>query len=1000
MAQAPTIDEVRIKNVAATFALIDWDGLGGVFKYEIQKSANSGPFIPATFTSDPELFIQDATPATEYIYRVRAVSPEYESGQWSYTAKFKTFLTNSYAVVAQSSVSIYQNFIDEKLLKAQNFVDFNNDSVDAVLIREGYTFANNHQKLTDVEDFILFQDESLKIYGDVSAACGDRKSLMPVSFGGILYMFESNQSIVRYSTNNAISWKTHSGVSGKAGKPVGAQIGASSDSTLYVIGMDGIYTLNFVTDLRFSSISDKFSSINDTFTGGKVGDFKFGKLIGLPSGVSRGQIDAIGISDDFQSLYVAALDTIYRLRLDTLEIDQDPVSPGFGQRIWSQDTIRVTSNGNARVKNLIGFGDHMYAFVSGESLVERDLITECPEMGIYQVDFHTSSTRVYGEVPAERELLDPILSNLSRSPDYLSVDTHNKHYNIIDDGSSIKPATPGIDPAEVDPSRVDYASRYEYTDSIITTNIRPYRQPVKSFNGDVWFAREENYHYESQYLWYSGNRIWVNYRQRLCVIERQKKFVQQIKNTSETLTNGTYRFLGDSFSISEYPGYTIGAIFYKRETGDLIGFYNLGYRTRDKALFTWVPDRTIATAILASNEIDIIEPPAIPDNEEDIVPPLEPFVYQMLPEHFIQSEPLYVEFVEEYLKFLSSDEKTDYGTLCNLIRNHDVNETSYIELFQNDLSRRNVYLPEDKWTELLKFVTNRSFDIYSIKGIKESYEFLFKFLYNETVVVTTDSDSKYEFDIIVDSQSIVDKMVGNKIQTITKSGQADVVYYDVFYSSDGQKLWRVTLNNIIGEFLVGEQLESPVVEEFDGSVVRSVSGKEKPLSNQAYLDRGATYYNIRLQSELQVSKYRDDVLRFVHPVGFGFVGIMLLTMFINSGVSTKHRETIIDILQTLKWDAGLPKLYPEELPDLNIDGSYKRDQFGEIIYKPFPLAGDPFPLTPEYLTDNPGLIAGQNADERRKTSSYLLDSSNMRFIESRKLVKRRLKDGINQRKDV
>jgi len=67
MAQSPALEIVRIKNVAGTFAMITWDDLGGVFNYEVQKSANSGQFIAAGITSSSEYFDQDVTPNTLYV---------------------------------------------------------------------------------------------------------------------------------------------------------------------------------------------------------------------------------------------------------------------------------------------------------------------------------------------------------------------------------------------------------------------------------------------------------------------------------------------------------------------------------------------------------------------------------------------------------------------------------------------------------------------------------------------------------------------------------------------------------------------------------------------------------------------------------------------------------------------------------------------------------------------------------------------------------------------
>lgn len=990
MAQSPAVEQIRIKNVAGTFVLIEWDDIGGPFTYEIQKSANGGSFIAVDFTNKPEYFDVHATPLTEYVYRVRAVSTEYSPSIWVYSDGFRTFENNSYAVIAQSSVSIYRNFINEKLVKANDFVNFNRDTIEGILIREGYTFSDSHTNISDLSSYILFEDEALKIYGDTSAACGDRNLLMPVVFNNYMFMFERFQPVVRYSTNMAQSWISHPGISGRTGNPVGTQVGASTDSALYIIGYDGIYALTFNTDVKWSSIDVHFGSIETTFSPGKVGEFRFSKLIDLPPGVGYGQIDAITVSDDYKTLYVAALDTVFALNLISLNIDE------LGNRNWNQSSIRITGNGDARVKNLIGFGDDLYAYVCG---VGSDVITPSNDDGIYKISGDLiQSVRVYGDSIDDRLLLDTKVSNLSRSTNYLTIDTRTRDYEVIDDDSLIEPATPGYDSDDVDPERVDAGVRYQVDPGRTVTKVRAHRQPLKSFDGVVWFAREENYHYESQYVWYSGNRIWINYRQKLCVIESRKDFQHVFKNSSEVLNNGKYTFYADGFSIGDFPGYTIGMAFYRKDTGSLIGFYNLGYRTRDLATFSWIPDRTVLTAVLASNEIDVIKDPELPDSESDIVPPLEPMVYQFLPEHFIQNEPLYVEFVEEYLKFLSADAESDYGQLYNLLRNHDVNETAYFDMFVSDLAKRNVHLDKDKWEELVRFSTNRSADIYSIKGIKESYKFLFKFLYNEEVIVSTEGDSKYEFDIVIDSVNLTSDLVGNRIKTESLSGQADVVYYERYFDAAGKAYWQVTLNNIVGEFVAGDQLISDVDKNFRGTVYRGVVGKEKPLNNEDYLTRGPTYYAISVQSALQVSKYKDDVIRFIHPVGFGFVGIMMITMFVNSGVSTQHKETIIDLLQTLKWDMGLPKTYPQEIPDLNADGSYKKDKYGHIQYKPHPNAGQPFPLRAGYLVANPEILNGQNADQRRK-NSFLWDSSNMRFIETRKVVNGRLKDGISQRKD-
>lgn len=138
MSQSPSVEQIRIKNVAGTYVQLEWDDIGGLFTYEIQKSANGGVYIPVVFSTKPSFFDQNATISTVYVYRIRSVSTDYTPSEWAYTEQFKTFESNSYAVVSQSSVNIYKNFIDQKLTYANDFINFNRDDIEAVLIREGY----------------------------------------------------------------------------------------------------------------------------------------------------------------------------------------------------------------------------------------------------------------------------------------------------------------------------------------------------------------------------------------------------------------------------------------------------------------------------------------------------------------------------------------------------------------------------------------------------------------------------------------------------------------------------------------------------------------------------------------------------------------------------------------------------------------------------------------------------------------------------------------------
>ena len=174
------------------------------------------------------------------------------------------------------------------------------------------------------------------------------------------------------------------------------------------------------------------------------------------------------------------------------------------------------------------------------------------------------------------------------------------------------------------------------------------------------------------------------------------------------------------------------------------------------------------------------------------------------------------------------------------------------------------------------------------------------------------------------------------------------------------------------------------------------------LSNNIdYINRSRSYYVMKIKSQLPTSRFRDDVLRFVHPVGFGFIGITLLTMFINSGLNMKHVETIINKLKNYKWDAGLPSVYPDRVAIIASDDTIERDPItNEPRYSSRTQAGEPFPLPANYNQENNNsVIAGQNPGQRRKPLSPTFDQSAVTFANYRDLVNQRLKDDAGNPRD-
>ena len=182
-----------------------------------------------------------------------------------------------------------------------------------------------------------------------------------------------------------------------------------------------------------------------------------------------------------------------------------------------------------------------------------------------------------------------------------------------------------------------------------------------------------------------------------------------------------------------------------------------------------------------------------------------------------------------------------------------------------------------------------------MKGTEASYKFLFKLLYNEDVEVDIESKNTIEYDIVVESDNITEDIVGTTITTAT--GKANVTYIDREYIK-GKLTWRITIHNLLGRYIEGQIIKSEITS-FTGLIKVGVRGKDMLSNSIDYIDRGKSSYIMRIKSQLPASRYKDDMLRFVHPVGFGFIGVTLLTILINSGLNMRHVETIIRKLKKL-----------------------------------------------------------------------------------------------------
>ena len=222
-------------------------------------------------------------------------------------------------------------------------------------------------------------------------------------------------------------------------------------------------------------------------------------------------------------------------------------------------------------------------------------------------------------------------------------------------------------------------------------------------------------------------------------------------------------------------------------------------------------------------------------------------------------------------------------------------------------------------------------------------------MYNEDVEIDIESNNGLEYDIVVQSDNITEDLAGRTIYTAT--GRSNVTYIERHYAK-GKLQWRLTIHNLMGRFISGQEIKSERTS-FEGMIVQGVRGKDMSSNTIEYINRSRAYYVMKIKSQLPTSRYRDDVLRFVHPVGFGFIGITLLSMFINAGLSLKHVETIINTYKTYRWDAGLPSVYPDRVAVLGPNGKIEHDiTTGEPVYSDTGRGNEEFPLRPGYMDIN------------------------------------------------
>ncbi|CAM0069636.1 baseplate wedge subunit [Vibrio phage F86] len=568
-------------------------------------------------------------------------------------------------------------------------------------------------------------------------------------------------------------------------------------------------------------------------------------------------------------------------------------------------------------------------------------------------------SRVYGNIEPERDLINE-RTNISRDNEHLIVghdltraygedgdaeydnrqessgapgNYHSEagdHYGTIDDVTLVQ------DNAEVSEAVRMFSKPY------YTTNVKPMSQIIATKDGETWAYKPQDYYGNANFNWMerAQTRDWKSWSNEIMYYKKESLFRRDFDDTtderwSESLNEGSYVFEAPDLDIFGFNGYCAGALIHTAHDNKVVGYYKFTYRVSNNASIEWSPKRTAVTGALTNYTPVTIEEP-VGDPTTMIDPTITPLVYKMMPENYLDSSGEYKAFVKHYLDFVSKGNGTAYNKLYNLMNSKNPLDDHYTEYLHKLVYERNRIIEPEKRDAVVKFFLARRADFYSTKGILDSYKFLFKLLYNEDVDVEIESLNTFEYAITVASNDVTEDIVGKRIYN--DHGQADVTYIEREYI-DGRRHWKLTLNNLIGEFTAGDDIS---INDFDfeGIALSGVKGVRIDYDSNEYTDRSKSYYVMKLRSELQLSQYRDDVIRFVHPIGFGFVGITMLTILVNQGVSVAHHETIVDSYRSVRYDNGIGLSYTEETSLLDNVDERQYNDFNELILKPHPHYGE------------------------------------------------------------
>ncbi|QOI66652.1 baseplate wedge initiator [Erwinia phage FBB1] len=1018
--KAPSVTSLRIDKLSANQVHILWDAVGANFYYFVELAetrTSAGAIISPSnyqwrnlgYTSDSGFFEETfINPLNYYKMRVSVAAEGFDRSSWVETEEFQTFETNAYNFEMMNELTLSKKFINERFVNNEkDFVNFNTETIVASLMNESFQYSSSYEDVSSVANFIVSEDAYHEIQGPIEPVCVSKDRTMLAEIDGVLYLFERFQPVVKVSNDKGQNWSYVKLFNDRVGNPVSRICTYQSVNTSYVLGYDRIFYGRQSNDYRWSSDTVRMSSQDITFA--KLGDqlhlgFNveiFGTYARLPGDVSK-YAEAMACTDDH--LYVVSRDTVRRVMLSNAPIDTDPSSSTFGEKLFNSEVMNITGNNKSVCYKLDSVGGKLFALITGEvkayglDPTDPNNVIDSESKGVYILQEDLSFKRVFGNTEEERRRIEHTWSSMSTNGKEIFFNSADyKYTTIVNDPDTVSKYPNQVTSAVKVIQDVEYHHDKHY-------HMMTFRASEES-GWEKFEPGRQQYYAESFFSWMKRGktRTWINNSENAVVCYSDVIFRKNVEDfgpssperiTHEVWDKGEGTFYLPNIKFSGFIKYAGGVLIHKTN-GKILGYYQFNYRVKDNVEILWKPKNVFIKASLQNQTRTEEWKPEVTNVEKD--PDLKPLITKMIPDSYLLENSNFEKFSEYYLQFISDGYGTAYNSMLNLIRNKYPREEHAWEYLWSEIYKRNIYLNKDKRDAVSRFFEARKTDFYSTKGIEESYKFLFKVLYDEEVEIDIESKNTTEYDIIVESDNISQDLAGRTIYTPT--GRCNVTYIQRSFSK-GKLQWIVTIHNMIGRFVEGQEVKSEN-SSFKGMITRGIKGKELMSDSIDYLNRDRSYYVMKIRSILPTSRYREDVLRFVHPVGFGFVGITLLTMFINVGLTMKHTETIINKLKIYRWDAGVPTMWPDLVADLDSNGNIKYDEVtGKALYLTSPNNGQEFPVPENYDEENDNYILwGKTPTERRRLMSPLMDQSAVTFSQFRDLVNQRLKDNIGNPRD-